>query len=170
MTQKLNKNGKPRAPTNSIRIQGLSLEQIAEQSGKHITTIYKRYLNGLSDQEIIHGKTKAPKQAKKPKPKKPPRPVITIEGKTIAEIAKLTGMKPHTIRSRHLAGWSLEKIMNTPINPNMSRTQERPSAIDNAIGDQWQPDPVIQTIAQSLSPSARLFCGVINLQQSRQTA
>lgn len=163
MTQKLNKNGKPRAPANSIRIQGLSLEQIAEQSGKHVTTIYKRYLSGLSDEEIIHGKTNNKTKKTKPEPpQKPTKELMTVEGKTIAEIAKITDMKECTIRTRLKSGWTLEKIMTTPVNLNMSRTQER--ATNKYIHIPWEPDPTIQAIAQTMNPTARLFCGVIHIQ------
>lgn len=147
----------------------MTLVEIAKKSGVHLSTVHKRVKRGWSDDEIINGKPII-KPEPKERPPKPKKPLITIEGVTVKDIAKTTGLNYATICARHKKGWSLEKIMSTPINPKMSRKFKRtPKNELIATEKPWEPDPYVQTIAQNLTPEARLFCCVVNLKGKAST-
>jgi hypothetical protein len=87
--------------------------------------------------------------------------VKTIEGRTLLEISIESGITKTTIWSRYRKGWSLDRIMSTPVNPKMNRKGKRPSLVEQAeVSLIAQPDPYIQSIAPKLTPQARVFCGV----------
>lgn len=105
----------PRKPTGRRKAavflfegEPLTVAQIAERTGKHVCTIYRRRLgNRILSQEELHDPHAEPPVTAR---------LITFGSRTLtlSAWARLTGMDPVTIAQRINRGWPVPRALTTP--------------------------------------------------------
>ncbi|MDY0136380.1 MAG: hypothetical protein RBS36_04335 [Thiomicrospira sp.] len=82
---------------------------------------------------------------------------MRITPEYIAMLVKKTGLNKATVRSRVAAGWTEQRILETPLNTAISRASQKPK---KTAAPPPPPPSEYAALTPKLTPLARYFCGL----------